>query len=241
VTAPAPVSDATVASIADAIGCRPVDGPVPVDAWGARSLARPGDAFPVTDLGPTTPFAQTLAARRSHRRLGCPSAAEVGTVLARAGLVRARRSGIDGYSESSRPTPSPGARHPHVLVLLVRDVTGLPPGSWVLDPDRACLLPGNYTRADRDRALAAVADAMRIPGPPPAAVLTVARPALLLDRYPAGMPLLWRDAGALQATVHLAAADVGLGSCVVGTAGILHSYGDDGLLDTGAVALGTVR
>ena len=235
-----PISAAALASIAEARDCRPLAGPVPADSWGAASLARPGDSFPVTDLGPTGPFAQSLAERRSHRRLGPPDARAVGTVLARAGLVRRRSTGTDGYPESSRPAPSPGARHPHVLVLVVLDVTGLMPGTWVLDPDRACLLPGAHPATDVTRALEAVADAMRTPEPPPAAVFTVARPALILGRYPSGMPLLWREAGALQATVHLAAADLGLGSCIVGTAGVLHAYSGDGLLDTGAVAIGTV-
>ena len=235
------LSAAALASIAEAHLCRPADGgnrgqvsEVPT------SLVGRGDPIPVSDLGPTRPFAEALATRRSHRQLAPPHAVEVGTVLARAGLVRRRWPGTDGYPESSRPAPSPGARHPHLLVLIASHVTGLEQGTWILDPDGACLLPGAQSPAACRRALEAVADAMGAPEPPPAVVFTVARPALTLARYTAGMPLLWREAGALQCTLHLAATDLGLGSCVVGTAGVLHTYSVDGLLDTGAVAMGVV-
>jgi SagB-type dehydrogenase family enzyme len=200
----------------------------------------PADAaYPVTDIGPTRPFAAVLGTRRSLRALLPPDAAAVGTALARAGLVRDRWTGDDGYARTRRPAPSAGARHPHALVLLARLIDGLPSGSWVLDPDRACLRPTNHDPAAVAAALDRIGDALRT-GPPPAAVVAVASPAATLARYPLGMSLLWRDAGALLATVHLSAADVGLASCVVGTAGVLHAWDGtaEGLVDTGAVALG---
>jgi SagB-type dehydrogenase family enzyme len=231
--------------LAAAAAVRPVEEAPPA-ADSRRALGRlaapgapPEAAFPVTDVGPTRPFADVMHTRRSDRSLLPPDAASVGTVLARAGLVRARWAGPDGYHRTSRPAPSAGARHPHVLVLLARDVTGLPPGPWVLDPDRACLRPANHDPAQVQAALDRIGEALRTPAPP-AAVVTVAAPGSTLARYPSGMSLLWRDAGALQATVHLAAADLGLASCVVGTAGILHAWNGTpgGLVDTGAVALG---
>lgn len=235
----------TADDIAAAVAVRPVEDapPAPDSRETVRRLAldgaSPDEAFPVTDLGPSRPLADVLHGRRSDRTLLPPDAAAVGTVLARAGLVRARWDGPDGYPRTSRPAPSAGARHPHVLVLLARDIPGLPPGPWVLDPDRACLRPAIHHPNRVDEALARIGDALRTP-PPPAAVLTVAAPAATLARYPSGMSLLWRDAGALLATVHLAAVDIGLASCVVGTAGILHAWESTpgGLIDTGAVAIG---
>lgn len=215
------------------------DSTVTVEALASRAADAP-PPYDVTDTGPSRPLADVLRARRSDRRLARPDAAAVGTVMARAGLVRCRWTGPDGYPRTSRPAPSAGARHPHVLVLLARDVDGLPPGAWVLDPDLATLRRTVHAPDAVDRALDSIAEALRMPAPPPAAVLTVASPAATLSRYPTGMPLVWRDAGALQATLHLAAADLGLASCVAGTAGILHGFDDDPdhLLDTGAVALG---
>ncbi|MGW0454524.1 hypothetical protein [Gordonia sputi] len=84
-----------------------------------------------------------------------------------------------------------------------------------------------------------IADATRA-DVPPAAVFVVADPALTLSRYPLGDSLLWREAGALLMLLHLAATDIGLGSCVVGTTGLLLDdmpY-EDGPLDLGCVCLG---
>jgi SagB-type dehydrogenase family enzyme len=230
----------------DAAAVRPVEhAPAAADSSSVlRALVSNSPDAPaphdVTDLGPSRPFAEVLAGRSSDRGFARPDAADVGTVLARAALVRRRWSGTDGYARTSRPAPSAGARHPHVLVLLVHDVAGLFSGAWVLDPDRAVLRPAIHDPTRVSRALAAISDALRSATPPPAAVLTVAAPAATLARYPCGMPLVWRDAGALLATLHLAATDLGLASCLVGTAGILHDPDNDsdGLLDTGAVALG---
>jgi len=196
---------------------------------------------PVTDLGPSQPFVRVLALRRSTRSLGAVSLELVATAMARSALTRERWVAADGFHESSRAVPSAGARHPHVLVLLAQEVAGLESGAWVLDPDAAVLCPGHYEAASVNRALDAVSVAMRLTHPPPAVVFTVARPSLTLGRYAGGMSLLWRDAGALLGFLHLAATDLGLGSCVVGTSGVLHMNAGDSMapVDTGAVAIGT--
>jgi hypothetical protein len=78
--------------------------------------------------------------------------------------------------------------------------------------------------------------------PPPAAIVTVAHPDRTLTRYPAGISLLWREAGALLMLVHLAATDIGLGSCIVGTCGVLNPPSDSAShpVDVGAVAIGAL-
>lgn len=237
---------AAQAGIAESRFARPVDQPT-VAAADSRDTVRllldptaSAAPYPVSDVGPSSSFADTLARRRSLRALAPLDAAVLGTALARAALVRRRWQGNDGYAETSRPAPSAGARHPHVLVVLAQQVRGLDHGAWVLDPDAACLRRANHDTAHCDRALAEVTDALRVDSPPPAVVFTVARLAATLARYPAGLSLLWRDAGALQATIHLAACDLGLDSCIVGTAGALHAYDGtgDSLFDTGALAIG---
>jgi SagB-type dehydrogenase family enzyme len=195
---------------------------------------------PITDVGTTRPFAEVVAGRRSDRNLHPPSLIQVGTVLARAGLTRSRATDAAGVSIAYRAAPSAGARHPMTLVLLARHVRGLDAGSWILDPDAAVLRVGAHSPEQIEEALYEIAQAMKQPGPPPAAVVAVAYPDRTLSRYPLGISLLWRESGALLMLVHLAAADIGLGSCIVGTCGALHA--DDGSgtgpVDLGAVALG---
>jgi len=200
------------------------------------------DQIAVTDLGPSQPLAQVFMRRQSIRQLGPVSHVLIGTVMARVSLTRRHWLGIDGFIESSRPVPSAGARHPHALVLLAQRVEGLESGTWVLDPDSASLRRSGHGGAVVRRALDAVVDALRLTDAPPAVVFTVALPRLTLDRYPSGMALLWRDAGVLLGALHLAACDLGLGSCIAGTSGVL--FPSDGKaatpVDTGAIAIGTL-
>jgi hypothetical protein len=67
-----------------------------------------------------------------------------------------------------------------------------------------------------------------------------------LSRYPQGATLVWRDAGVALGYLHLAATAMGLGSCMLGTAGVLSegllaACGVRGTLvgDVGALALGS--
>ncbi|GAA0902679.1 nitroreductase family protein [Virgisporangium aurantiacum] len=198
--------------------------------------------MPITDAGVTRPFAEVVAARRSERHLQPPNLAQVGTVLARAGLTRGRSTDLAGAPIAHRAAPSAGGRHPLTLVLLAGHVRGLDPGSWILDPDAAVLRRGAHSSDRTTQALQELAQAMDQTRLPPAAVLAVAHPDRTLSRYPDGISLLWRETGALLMLVHLAAADLGLGSCIVGTCGVLHA--DDGSgtgpVDLGAVVLGAI-
>jgi SagB-type dehydrogenase family enzyme len=195
---------------------------------------------PVSDLGPTRPFADVLAARHSTRTFDSVDVGLLGTVLARAALTRRQWKGEDGFPESSRPAASAGGRHPLALVVIAHEVTGLSPGAWVLDPDRAVLRHTHQDSITIDRATAAVGAALRTSIPPPAIVFAVANPARTLSRYSTGMSLVWRDTGTLLATLELAATDLGLASCIVGTCGVLFtpSNAPEGLVDTGALAVG---
>jgi SagB-type dehydrogenase family enzyme len=242
-------SNPAAAAFAEARTIRPVRAAPPGNRDPLDDLCAPiGSSaagrlpVPVTDLGPTRPFADTLAARRSHRDLQAPALNEVGTVLARSGLTRNNTTDLAGAPIACRAAPSAGARHPLTLVLLARHVGGLAAGSWALDPDAAVLRPGKHRPEQTEAALCEVAEALGQPGPPPAAVLAVAHPDRLLSRYPQGISLLWRETGALLMLVHLAATDLGLGSCIVGTCGVLCPDDSSGAgpVDLGAVALGTI-
>lgn len=230
-----------VAALVEAHAVRPTPHLSKTDQPGPRPLWLGTDEIiPVTDLGPTTPFSSVVARRRSARDLASPSLSEVSLVMARSGLARCSWQDGPEVVAGSCPAPSAGARQPITLVLLAREVAGLTPGAWVLDAQAAVLRPGMQPAPAVDRALADIASALRLSTPPPAAILAVAQHTATLSRYPSGISLLWREVGALLMLIHLSAVDLGLGSCFVGTCGVLHPVSDDldAPVDLGAVALG---
>ena len=221
---------------------RPVEQPVSLpDQLDELILTNASIApIPVTDLGPTRPFAETVARRQSARQLTPPDVGEVGLVVARCGLTRSSATDSAGVRVYHRPAPSAGARHPITLVVLADAVVGMARGGWVLDPDAAVLRPAVYAPSQVRAALEGVAAALHICDLPPAAVVAVAHPDRTLTRYPLGISLLWRETGALLMLLHLAATDIGLESCIAGTCGVLHepSPSIHAPIDVGAVALG---
>jgi len=232
------------AALTEAHRIRPVPTsgtPARAPFCGSKLWQDGGTPIPVTDIGPTSPFADTVARRRSVRLLGPPSLSQVGLVVARAGLTHRNACDTAGAPVAQRAAPSAGARHPLTLIILARDVADLPPGGWALDPDAAVLRRSVHTHDAVDHALAQIGDAMHIPQPPPAVVVAAGCPHTTLSRYPDGISLLWREVGAQLMLIHLAATDIGLGSCLVGTCAVLHPVTDDpsAPVDLGAVALGT--
>lgn len=229
-------------ALAEAHRLRPVETPVafgdPLADFLLEDSDTPEPAIPVTDLGPTHPFADTIWARRSTRRLTAPTRDEIGVVLARSGLTRA--SGIDaaGAPVARRAAPSAGGRQPLTLVVVANDVVDLPSGAWVLDPDSALLRAAAYSPDAITSANHALADCLHADAPPPAAVFAVAHPDRTLSRYPDGISLLWKETGALLMLIHLVATDLGLGSCILGTCSTLHPPSSIGPVDLGSVAIG---
>jgi len=198
-------------------------------------------AIPVTDLGPTQPFARAVRSRRSTRRLKPPSLNDLGLIAARAALTRFGAVTELGNPIPSGPAPSAGARRPFQLVIITRHP---PDGSrddraWALDPDAALLRPARATADVLDAALTSFAGALDLTEPPPAAIVAVSFPHRTLARYPNGISLLWREAGALLMLIHLAATDLGLGSCLIGSCGVLYPIENvHQPVDLGAVAIG---
>lgn len=237
-------SAATAASFAEAESSEPdpvADGPVLERAVSRATRVRT-DAIPVGHLtaNRSTPLADLLEERKSDRQLAPPRLEELVTVLVRSARVITWTYDERGVETSFRPHPSAGALHPLALEVIVTDVDGLANGCWEFDPFRCDLIRSSRPQDQLVRALRLIGDAARCEDIP-ACIVIVANPSRTLSRYPRGTAHLWRDTGALLATLHLSAADVGLASTIVGTSGVLDRFDRTGTgsVDVGALAIGT--
>jgi SagB-type dehydrogenase family enzyme len=197
---------------------------------------RDGPRVPLSDLAvnDSRPLAEVLAARHSQRRWNPPTLQSVATVIVRSGRIIDWTVTPDGYVTTHRPVPSSGARHPLDIYLLAGEVSDLPVGAWRFDALR-CELVGTPLR--HEPALTRFGTVLGVERPP-AALIAVAHLERTLSRYRTGLSLVWRDAGALLATLQLCATDLGLASCIAGTCGIAVDDRSTGVLDVGALVLG---
>lgn len=148
----------------------------------------------------------------------------------------------DGYSATKRPTPSAGGRHPIDLAVLAIGVDGLEAGLWHFDAGTCELKRGTLDTAAHTAALDRIRSALEGGALPSAAIFAIADFTRTLSRYPGGPSLVFRDAGALLATMQLCATAADLASCVVGTAAALPSEGGDRVVtDVGPLLLGGSR
>lgn len=199
-----------------------------------RSATEESLALGVIQRRPPTALEELLASRRSERTMGPVALEDVARLLHSVCAVHFSHRGPDGL-ESYRAHPSAGARHPLDLVLYAETVVGLSPGAWLLDAWAMKL-----TRLDIQVEMERVAAALRTPGPPPLTLFACASADRTLTRYPDGATLVWRDAGVLLGYLHLAAFDMGLGSCIVGTSGVVSKISAlPGAVDIGALAVGS--
>jgi SagB-type dehydrogenase family enzyme len=216
------------------------------DSWPGES--RPdGDRFrlpkPADKLA--IPLGDVLRARRSTRSFSTLDTAQLSTLLYHSARVRETWVGPGGFPCSSRSTPSAGARHPVDLVIIPGKMTG--PGAtdlardspFIYDPMTCELvrLSGPSAEAFRD-GLDHVSQMLG--GTPSVLLAMVARLERTFSRYRGGLSLVYRDAGALLATIGLVASAIGLRGCPLarGTA-----FNEDletlpGWVDVGGVALG---
>lgn len=243
---PAPFSAPALASFEEAEGAKPLevnDGAI-VDI--ARRVPIPNESDLVA-LGPevrkgSRPLDEVLEARRSRRWLTRPDLGDLATLLVRSGRVVSWSYDGRGLELSLRPYPSAGALHPLTVELLASEVTRLDPGSWMFDPMRCSLVRTGRTQCEVDDALGAIALAAATE-PAPAALVILANPAKTLSRYPQGTSLIWRETGALLATLHLVATDLGLASSIIGTSGVLDRFRptEFPFVDVGALIVGVAR
>lgn len=236
-------SAATAASFAEAESAEPDpvgEGPILERAVCRAAHART-EVVPIGHLTSdrSTSLAGLLEQRRSDRHLAPLRLEELVTVLVRSARVITWTYDERGVETSYRPHPSAGALHPLALEVIAADVNGLADGCWEFDPFRCDLIRSNRPHDRVVRALRLIADAARCRSIP-ACIVIVANPSRTLSRYPRGTAHLWRDTGALLATLHLSATDLGLASSIVGTSGVLNRFDrtGTGFVDVGALAIG---
>lgn len=191
------------------------------------------------------PLGDVLSARRSTRSFSTLDTAQLSTLLYHSARVRETWVGPGSFPCSSRSTPSAGARHPVDLVIIPGEMTG--PGATDLARDSPCFydpmtcelvkLSGPSAEAFRD----GLGHASRMLGGTPSVLLAmVARLERTFSRYRGGLSLVYRDAGALLATIGLVASAIGLRGCPLarGTASTEDLEALPGWVDVGGVALG---
>ncbi|MFC0387624.1 nitroreductase family protein [Muricoccus vinaceus] len=161
------------------------------------------------------PLGRVLLERRSIRRLSAPSVREVLALVGMVTMNRLVKAG-DPFARSRRVSPSAGALHPVSIVVL----RGGRARATALRVDPV----GAHVQLLREREPGGAARLLtRLPQYLPQARGTML--VLLADRqltaaaYRSPDSLLWRDAGALLATLQITAAGLGLGTCLLGLLG----------------------
>ena len=175
---------ATLASLFEVANVGPHEGPsvAPSKTRGFGSVLPRRQVSPLPDVG----FAAVLEARHSVREFGAPSEADLLALLTHATRSRFGWPTKDGWTASSRPSPSAGARHPIEIVVAAPEVHGLAPGLYWFDPVqcRLSVLPAGRDEA-QEVAIRAQA-ALAVDDPPPAVLCLVAELQRTLSRYVGG-------------------------------------------------------
>ncbi len=159
--------------------------------------------------GPSTCFGEVLEARRSERLLGPISRSSIGTLLWYGARVRSTNRG------QHRAAPSGGGLHPIQWLLLE------PPFEEVRLYDPICHATRQILGID-SLALSSAATAVRevLPSARGVLIMALADFQRAASYYEHAESIVWRDAGAAIATLHLTASWLSLGSCVLGVRGV---------------------
>jgi SagB-type dehydrogenase family enzyme len=120
-----------------------------------------------------------------------------------------------------RPYPSAGSSYELELYLAVANCEGLEKGFYHYDADRHALVSLPVRTQEFTRLLASAQFAMDAPAPPQILITVAARFNRVSWKYSAiAYSLILKDVGALIQTLYLAATDLDLGGCAIGTSNI---------------------
>ena len=122
---------------------------------------------------------------------------------------------------TSRPYPAAGSAYELELYLAVNNCEGLARGYYHYDADRHALVPLKPRAQELEALFAAANFAMDVAGPPQILVTIAARFNRVAWKYSAiAYSLILKDVGVLLQTLYLAATDMGLGGCAIGTGNV---------------------
>jgi SagB-type dehydrogenase family enzyme len=191
--------------------------------WPGKAIALDGAV-----TSPPSPFADLLDARHSIRDFddGHPiTLSELATLLQTTARVRAKWTapsdmGEEGpeVSYASRPYPSGGAAYELELYLAVNQCEGLARGFYHYDAERHALTPIEVRPDDLDAQLSDAEFAIGASSAPQVLIIIAARFGRVSWKYSSvAYSLILKDVGVLTQTLYLAATDIGLGGCAIGT------------------------
>ena len=175
-----------------------------------------------------TPFASLLDERHSIRDFDDEhpvTLAELGILLQTAARVRAKWTdradvGDDGpdVSYASRPYPSGGAAYELELYLAIASCEGLARGFYHYDAERHALTSIHVPPELLEAQLTEAEFAIGASGLPQILIVIAARFGRVSWKYSSvAYSLILKDVGVLTQTLYLAATDMGLGGCAIGT------------------------
>ena len=119
---------------------------------------------------------------------------------------------------TTRPYPSGGSSYELELYLAVANCAGLARGFYHYDADRHALVPIEVRPHELHAMLTAAEFAMDASGPPQILLTIAARFGRVSWKYSSiAYSLILKDVGVLIQTLYLAATDMGLGGCAIGT------------------------
>jgi SagB-type dehydrogenase family enzyme len=185
----------------------------------------------VTSAETVSPFAKVLGDRHSTRDfddIRPITLTELSRYLDTAARVRSKwKSRLDlgdvdaEVAYAPRPYPSGGSAYELELYLTVANCEGLARGFYHYDADGHALAPISTPPEMLQAMLAGAAFAMDAPAVPQILITVAARFDRVSWKYSAlAYSLILRDVGVLLQTLYLAATDMGLGGCAIGTSNI---------------------
>ena len=162
------------------------------------------------------PALEILHRRRSRRTFGPLTDQQLSSLLWFSAKTLATLRESSGFPWRHRPSPSGGGRHPiHILVIAPTDETS---SVYLYEPDGHSLLTLEIpSEAEPRHFLGALQPVIH---PQQGTILWFAADHLrTTSRYEHGESLIWRDAGALLATIGIAAEALDLHCCSYGLTG----------------------
>nr|WP_249142146.1 SagB family peptide dehydrogenase [Bradyrhizobium diazoefficiens] len=194
--------------------------------WPGKTIALGKLAAPE----PASPFARLLRERHSTREFddrNPVTLAELAQFLGTTARVLSEWKGgrdVDGVPEvtySSRPYPAAGSAYELELYLAVSNCEGLARGLYHYDAGGHALTAIDVPPQQLHAMFTSAAYAMGASGPPQVLITIAARFGRISWKYASiAYSLILKDAGVLLQTFYLAATDMGLGGCAIGTGNI---------------------